>query len=69
MHTGSKVQDRLKKMNRILKETGADLVLLPHALFRTRNTPFLFSLTLFKILYGAPMPITVLNNVFKPMLL
>jgi hypothetical protein len=61
-------------MNRILKETltkltketGADLVLLPLALFRTRNTPSLFSLALFKILYGAPMHITVLNDVFKP---
>ena len=61
-------------MNRILKETltkltketGADLVLLPLALFRTRNTPSWFSLTLFRILYGAPMSITVLNGVFKP---
>ena len=65
---------QIERINRTLKETltkltmetGTDLVLLPLALFGTRNTPSWFSLTLFEILYGAPMPITVLNDVFKP---
>lgn len=59
-----------ERMNRTLKETltkltmetGADLVLLPLALFRTENTPSWFSLTLFEILYDVFEPILCCNN-------
>jgi hypothetical protein len=48
-------------------ETGKDwMVLLPLALFRARNIPSWFSLTPFEIFYGAPMPLTVLNDVIEP---
>jgi hypothetical protein len=53
-------------MNRTLKEnlaklaleTGGDWVtLLPLAIFRVRNSPYVHGLTPFEILYGAPPPI------------
>ena len=58
---------QIERINRTLKETltkltmetGTDLVLLPLALFKTENIPSWFSRTLFEILYGASMPITV----------
>ncbi|KAF6390288.1 hypothetical protein mRhiFer1_007862 [Rhinolophus ferrumequinum] len=55
-------------MNRTLKETlfklaietGGDWVtLLPYAIFRVRNSPYVHGLTPFEILYGAPPPIIV----------
>jgi hypothetical protein len=42
------------------------MVLLPLALFKTRNTPSRFSLSLFEILYGAPCPSLSKNDVFEP---
>ena len=65
----------VKRMNRTLKETltkltmetGADwVVLLPLVLFTARNTPSRFSFTPFEILYEAPEPLTVLNDVTEP---
>jgi hypothetical protein len=62
-------------MNRTLKETltkltmeaGADWVVLPPlALFRVRNTPSHFSLTPFEILYGTPVPPTLLGDIIEP---
>jgi hypothetical protein len=53
-------------MNRTLKETLAKLALetggdwvtlLPLAIFRVRNSPYVHGLTPFEILYGAPSPI------------
>jgi hypothetical protein len=39
-------------------ETGGDWVtLLPLAIFRVRNSPYVHGLTPFEILYGAPPPI------------
>jgi hypothetical protein len=65
----------VKRMNRTLKETltkltmetGADwVVLLPLVRFTARNTPSRFSFTPFEILYEAPEPLTVLNDVTEP---
>lgn len=66
---------QVERMNRTLKETltkltmeaGADWVVLPPlALFRVRNTPSHFSLTPFEILYGTPVPLTLLGDVIEP---
>jgi transcription antitermination factor NusG len=57
---------QVKRINRTLKETLAKLALetggdwvtlLPLAIFRVRNSPYVHGLTPFKILYGAPPPI------------
>lgn len=56
---------QVEKMNRSIKETlsklaietGGDWVtLLPYALFQVRNTPYVFNLMPFEILYGGPPP-------------
>jgi transposase InsO family protein len=56
---------RVERMNQTLKETltklaletGGDWVmLLPLAIFRVRNSPYVHGLTPFEILYGAPPP-------------
>jgi ribonuclease HI len=57
---------QVERMNRTLKETLAKLALetggdwvtlLPLAIFRVRNSPYVHGLTPFEILYGAPPPI------------
>ena len=57
---------QVERMNRTLKETltklaietGGDWVtLLPLAIFRVRNSPYIHGLTPFEILYGAPPPV------------
>jgi transposase InsO family protein len=59
---------QVERMNRTLKETlsklaietGGDWVaLLPYAIFRVRNSPYVHGLTPFEILYGALPPIVV----------
>jgi transposase InsO family protein len=59
---------QVERMNRTLKETlsklaietGGDWVaLLPYAIFRVRNSPYVHGLTPFEILYGALPPIIV----------
>ncbi|KAF6301859.1 hypothetical protein mRhiFer1_008770 [Rhinolophus ferrumequinum] len=59
---------QVERINRTLKETlsklaietGGDWVtLLPYAIFRVRNSPYVHGLTPFEILYGAPPPIIV----------
>lgn len=59
---------QVERMNRTLKETFAKFVLetsesdwmtlLPFTLFRARNTPGGLGLTPFKVLVGAPPPVT-----------
>jgi transposase InsO family protein len=59
---------QVERMNRTLKETlsklaietGRDWVaLLPYAIFRVRNSPYVHGLKPFEILYGALPPIVV----------
>ncbi|XP_062062404.1 uncharacterized protein LOC133770372 isoform X3 [Lepus europaeus] len=57
---------QVKRMNRTIKETLTKLImetgtrdwvaLLPMALFRARNTPSVYGLTPYEILYGGPPP-------------
>jgi hypothetical protein len=47
-------------LSKLAIETGGDWVaLLPNAIFRVRNSPYVHGLTPFEILYGAPPPIVV----------
>jgi transposase InsO family protein len=60
-----KSSGKVERMNQTLKETlsklaietGGDWVaLLPYAIFRVQNSPYVHGLTPFEILYGAPPP-------------
>lgn len=62
----SQSSGQVERMNRTLKETltkltletGGDWVaLLPFALFRVRNSPYMLGLTPFEIMFGRPPPI------------
>jgi hypothetical protein len=47
-------------LSKLAIETGGDWVaLLPYAIFRVRNSPYVHGLTPFEILYGAPPPTVV----------
>jgi hypothetical protein len=47
-------------LSKLAIETGRDWVaLLPYAIFRVQNSPYVHGLTSFKILYGALPPIVV----------